>query len=63
MCKKVKGEKTYNKFSRSKLVFLVKQLVPMKYQTKYRTSEGSYISNWYMWLGKVFNHRMTKVCN
>lgn len=60
--KKTKNEKTYKKLSRGKAVYYIKQLIPMKYQTKYRTSDGCYISSWYMWMGMVFNHTKTKVC-
>lgn len=59
---KQKNAKTYKKFSHSKAIYYIKQLVPMRYQTKYKTDDGCYKSSWYMWLGKVFKHTKTKVC-
>lgn len=41
----------------SKLIWTIKQLLPLTYWTKYKTNDGkSHFSVWNMWFGKVFNH-------
>lgn len=39
----------------SKIVWYIKQLIPLKYHSVYTVDNNKYISVWYQWFGKVFN--------
>lgn len=40
----------------NKLIYYAKQLLPLKYHTKYRVQTGEqYLAVWTQWLGKPFN--------
>lgn len=40
-----------------KIMFYLKQLLPMTYYSKYRVQTGSELAIWTQWFGKVFNIR------
>lgn len=40
-----------------KIMFYLKQLLPMTYYSKYRVQTGSKLAIWTQWFGKVFNIR------
>lgn len=42
--------------------WLLKQLLPLKYETVYRNSEGErFFCSWRMWLGKAFEINHVKI--
>lgn len=48
----------------SKMIFLLKQLLPLKYCSKYKDAKGDlHITIWRQWFGKVLNSTTFKVCN
>jgi len=40
----------------------LKQFLPRKYVSMYKTDQGAFIAKWYMWLGRVFFHKIQKAC-
>jgi hypothetical protein len=45
-----------------RVVYWLKQLLPLRYETKYRTSDDDkYKAVWHMWFGKVFACQHTKL--
>lgn len=44
-----------------KLIWSVKQLLPLKYETNYSNNEGKFNCVWRMWFGKPFNIIHTKL--
>jgi len=38
------------------MIWYLKQLLPLKYESLYRDSDGRHYSEWRMWFGKVFKH-------
>lgn len=38
-----------------KIMFYLKQLLPLKYYSKYRVQTGNELAIWTQWFGKVFN--------
>jgi len=40
-----------------RIIWCCKQLLPLTYRSKYRTSDGAkHFSVWVMWFGRVFKH-------
>lgn len=54
-----RGEKTMNK-----LIYYIKQLLPLKYHSKYRLKTGEkYLAIWSQWFGKPFNIERFKLAD
>lgn len=47
----------------NRIQFLLKQLFPFTYHTKYRTPDGEYFSVWRQWLGHVWNAEYFKIAD
>lgn len=45
----------------SKLVWGLKQLLPLSYESNYRAKDGKFHSEWRMWFGKPFHISYVKV--
>lgn len=47
-----------------KIVFYLKQVLPLTYWSKYKTPVGkTHVAIWSQWFGKVFNHCNFEVNN
>ncbi len=45
-----------------KCIWALKQLLPLTYRSRYRTSDGkSWFAVWRMWFGRVFDHECVEV--
>ena len=48
----------------NKLLFYIKQLLPLKYYSKYRVQTGErYLDIWTQWFGKPFNIKHFKLAD
>lgn len=49
---------------KNKAIFLLKQIFPLTYWSKYKTPDGkTHVAIWSQWFGKVFNHCHFSVIN
>ncbi len=46
----------YKESIMNKIIWRVKQLLPLTYRSRYSVDGQPHFSVWNMWLGRVFNH-------
>ena len=39
----------------NRLIWMIKQLLPLTYRSKYKEKDKSYFTVWKMWLGKCYD--------
>lgn len=47
----------------NRISFLLKQLLPLTYHSKYKTPDGAYISVWRQWFGCVWGAKHYKLAD
>lgn len=52
-----------NKTYMKKILFIIKQLLPLTYYTKYRVQDNKELAIWTQWFGKPFNIKRFELKN